>query len=106
MLKNKFWTGLGSIDLKNATRFLYLKDKVTFEELRTRVRATMYEMSHNETVSEKINETNKFKGEVADKEYKKNKPQRNKNDVHQYAQGIQQEGTAILKFYPSTFYVL
>ena len=47
MLKNKFWTGLRNLDLKNATRFLYLKDKDTFEQLRTRVRATEYEMSHD-----------------------------------------------------------
>ena len=43
MLKNKFWTGLRILDLKNATRFRYLKDKFSFEPLRTRVRATAYE---------------------------------------------------------------
>ena len=42
MLKNKFWRGLRSTELKNATRVHFEKDKVGFEMLRTKVRAAEY----------------------------------------------------------------
>ena len=44
MLKNKFWRGLRSTELKNATRVRFEKDNVGFEMLRTKVRAAEYEL--------------------------------------------------------------
>lgn len=50
MLKNKFWRGLRSAELKNATRVHFEKDKVGFEMLRTKVRAADYELSQDKVV--------------------------------------------------------
>ena len=99
MLKNESWIGLRSLDLKSATRFLYLKDKASFEQLRTRVRATEYEMSHGTNNSAQNKESSQVKEEKKiDKDDNKNKYKEAKTEFRHLAQDIKQDSdTTILK---------
>ena len=66
MLKNNFWRGLRSTELRNAPRVHFEKDKVGFEILRTKARAAEYELSQDKVVlSQDKNVSQKdTKGEV------------------------------------------